>query len=1156
MQTLYCVGMPKQDRILVRPAKSHAEALGIAVIASAIIWFYGYLATSHSATPFAFNKEPTDYYHYLVDGFLHGQLSLRVKPPAGLASLPNPYDPSARMRIGQPGWADMTYFKGRYYLYFGVAPAVVLFLPFKLLTGLYFPEFLACVVFCAGGYAASLALFLGLRRRLFPECGTGVVWLGTLMLGLGNFCVVMLTRSQFYEVPISSAYCFSSLALLLLVKRLIDEPRRRLWLWLASGAFGLAVASRPNFVFASIMLGIGWLGLWWVGLGRRGEGRRGLFLDGAALGLPLALILAGMFAYNYERFGSPLDFGQRYQLSGGDEVHMTLMGWQNVPINLYYYFWAPARLGRFFPFVDTVRPYSGTPSNIYYGVEDPFGLLTNMPCFLLALAAPLAWAVYFRRRRAVGWILLLCGACFVPVCAFELLFVSATNRYMVDFLPPLLLMAAVGLLMTGTLPLGLPWRHRLSQAVAAMLIAYTAFFNAMAAFQHNGLFQHHQPAAYDRIASWFNYPIGSWELLTHHPYGPVELTVKLPANVLGTTEPLVVTGRGSHADFVYLYYTDGGSIQIGFSHMGDTAPVVSQPIALDYSAPHRIGVATGSLYPPVTHPYFARWPAAAAREAKHELLVTVDGVPYMDAARQFHEASPGVVAFGENPISGYAGHKFSGQLLAIKRQPIAAAMGHFYGGGFVRLAFIFPRGAAGRREPILASGTSGSGDVLFVAYRDDSHVILGFQHAGAPPILSETLTIVPGRIQQLEASLGSFYDSSKNSSALAHALVVRFNSRLIWAQEADFFPATTPTVGTSAWPGGDFSAAFSGTFVAVQPISSMGTDAPSAPFALTPYWVEAVPGKEYGALRLHLDLPQGRAGSFEPILVSGPSVSQADYVWVQYLDSARIQLGYEHTSGGGPASGAIPIDYAHSHVLEIDVPSLFPQPDSPYYSDWPLLAAYGSKSRVRLVMDGEVRIDARAGSYESTPAQTTIGENRISSTFGRKFTGKILKVERSTRMLPPGLAVESGPLEIALQWPDAVPQAGREAILATGGQGAEDSLFIDYKAHGDACLVAICHDGKSLASTPIAIAAGSRAVLRIAWGGLFPDAIRPRAVGPDEWRMRQRLISIELDGRRIVSGEGSFILASPQGVGLGAAVDGAQGFSGSILSVRRLSAAR
>jgi hypothetical protein len=51
-------------------------------------------------------------------------------PAPEISALPDPYDSVAN---GPYRLHDASFYKGRYYLYFGPVPAVVLFLPFSLL---------------------------------------------------------------------------------------------------------------------------------------------------------------------------------------------------------------------------------------------------------------------------------------------------------------------------------------------------------------------------------------------------------------------------------------------------------------------------------------------------------------------------------------------------------------------------------------------------------------------------------------------------------------------------------------------------------------------------------------------------------------------------------------------------------------------------------------------------------------------------------------------------------------------------------------------------------------------------------------------------------------------------------------------------------------
>src|ERR1035438_2785461 len=59
---------------------------------------------------------------------------------------------------------DASLYHGKYYLYFGPTPALVLFLPYKVLTGSHLPSSVAVALFCTGGFACSCALFFLLAK--------------------------------------------------------------------------------------------------------------------------------------------------------------------------------------------------------------------------------------------------------------------------------------------------------------------------------------------------------------------------------------------------------------------------------------------------------------------------------------------------------------------------------------------------------------------------------------------------------------------------------------------------------------------------------------------------------------------------------------------------------------------------------------------------------------------------------------------------------------------------------------------------------------------------------------------------------------------------------------------------------------------------------
>ena len=117
------------------------------------------------------------YYNLLVQGFRAGQLNLKKDVPPGFAQLADPYDPSATA----PYWVqphrmlDLSYYKGKLFLYFGVTPALILFWPYVALTGHYLFHRQAVVVFCALGFLVSAGLLRALWQRYFAEASMGIV---------------------------------------------------------------------------------------------------------------------------------------------------------------------------------------------------------------------------------------------------------------------------------------------------------------------------------------------------------------------------------------------------------------------------------------------------------------------------------------------------------------------------------------------------------------------------------------------------------------------------------------------------------------------------------------------------------------------------------------------------------------------------------------------------------------------------------------------------------------------------------------------------------------------------------------------------------------------------------------------------------------------
>jgi hypothetical protein len=469
---------------------------GVAVVAAFALLaaFYAWTATSSGnpftkVTPLGFKVGDADYYNLQADAFLHGRLWVDVPIGRELLTAKNPY--AVTTRSNAQGLPDGSFYKGRYYLSWGPAPAVTTFLPPRL-VGLRIQENLAITLYCLfGAVFAAMTLTL-LVRRLVPGTPRAVIWTGNATMALATSMPFSLRTPTVYQVAITAAFFFMMAGLFVLVRELLREQSpRRTHLAAAATLFGLAVLSRPTMIF--VVLGV--VVLAWL---LRPAARR----TTVPLLLAIPVIAGAIFMiYNMARFSGPLDFGNKWQTSIRDARHLPYNDIANLPPALYAYLVAPLHMGVGFPYFHLPPPPNAplASSSMYLG-EPTGSVLWAVPFVLLALA-------FVARRRptatdddtaaikpvvltllAVGIFVLVVGAYGVP---------GYTERYKLDFLPWIVMAATLG---WASLIQRAPTPHRARRwlrggialglwgILVGVAVSFTGNSNSLALF-NNGRFQ-------------------------------------------------------------------------------------------------------------------------------------------------------------------------------------------------------------------------------------------------------------------------------------------------------------------------------------------------------------------------------------------------------------------------------------------------------------------------------------------------------------------------------------------------------------------------------------------------------------------------------------------------------------------------------------------
>jgi len=418
--------------------KNNKDAVILSAVLALIVTIYAIIACSLPSE--LGNKTSEDaYYNLLIKGFANGHLYLDIQPPRELLSLKDPYDPNQNAPYQGLNYQntprrlhDLSLYKGQLYLYFSVIPAILLFLPYHILTGHYLTHEESVSIFTSLAFLSYVLLFISVKRYYFPTASRYIFLLGVIALGLGNTMPILLVRADVWEVPIACANMCIGLGLIGLFYTLKISKNNYIILALTSLALGLAIASRPNLFLCSITLCIP---IW---INYRKYKKYDYFLILSAL-IPLCLIISLIFTYNFARFGNIFEFGQHYQLAGDrqDKGHFSI---RYLWYNCYSYFLSlPTYLSQYN--ILTLEKLPSVPEG-HATAENYASIFLSMPFTCISLITPWILISFKKVGTFIEFsftVLLMCLCTCLPIC----LFYGTCLRYEADFTSNIVLVACI-----------------------------------------------------------------------------------------------------------------------------------------------------------------------------------------------------------------------------------------------------------------------------------------------------------------------------------------------------------------------------------------------------------------------------------------------------------------------------------------------------------------------------------------------------------------------------------------------------------------------------------------------------------------------------------------------------------------------------------------
>ena len=455
----------------------------------------------------------TNYYDQLASAFQHGQLYLEQQPDPRLSQLSNPYDPEIRSGISTP--LDISFYNGKFYLYWGPVPGLILSV-FKPVFPNEIGDIYLVFAILSSIFILEILIILKLRELFFPDMPTWVISLSILVAGLAIPYAWMFNNPRVYDVAIGSGQLFFLAGFYLSITTLSKTTQPAYKLILIGSLWALTIGSRLTQLlligFMSLMIFI-----WITRPYFQGKATRNAIPLILAVGMPIAIGSALLGWYNWARFGSVFETGFNYALAGpylqsfAKEFFLPIY----IPQNLYNYLFNPVNIRGTYPFLKSTLGQTAPIFSFYtlpkaYTSDEITGWFYSAPFTFFALI-PIANLIFNARKtkddsqRLLNWIIVSLFGSFIFALTPLLMFFWLSTRYMMDFFPELILLSIIGFWQGYQLLRQHPVPRIIYSFIGIALVLITIIVsNAIGLSSHTARIRAYNPELWNYLINFFD----------------------------------------------------------------------------------------------------------------------------------------------------------------------------------------------------------------------------------------------------------------------------------------------------------------------------------------------------------------------------------------------------------------------------------------------------------------------------------------------------------------------------------------------------------------------------------------------------------------------------------------------------------------------------
>ncbi|MDD3054038.1 MAG: hypothetical protein PHG84_06550 [Endomicrobiaceae bacterium] len=300
---------------------------------------------------------------------------------------------------------DTSYYKGKIYMYFGITPILLFYLPYNFLTNTYITDGIVVFICCSLIFLLSLFIIKRLSYRILnEEIPFFIQVLSVFLIGLCNYSLILLVRPSTYEVAIVVGMVLILFSIYFFINYCFNiKYKKDIVICLIAFLSSLAVGCRPHYVFFIPIIFISILAVDIVDNIKK----QTKFYHFLLFFVPCMFYGFILGLYNYLRFDSIFEFGFKYQLND-----KNLMKWffefKELFMGLKYNLFQFPVLHKIFPIFSTVQI-----SDLKIGNEFAIGAIYIFPFILVTLFIPKIIKYFLKINKYISIIFLLISSMFI-----------------------------------------------------------------------------------------------------------------------------------------------------------------------------------------------------------------------------------------------------------------------------------------------------------------------------------------------------------------------------------------------------------------------------------------------------------------------------------------------------------------------------------------------------------------------------------------------------------------------------------------------------------------------------------------------------------------------------------------------------------------------